>query len=61
MTTFDEALNAGAVEVVESLARQDARTPRDAAVASLGPHATEAQIADWIATYRPAIPHAQPA
>lgn len=52
MTTLDAAVQAAAVHVAEGLARQDARTPRDAAIASLGPHATEQQIADWITCYR---------
>jgi hypothetical protein len=41
-----------AAHVVDSLARQDARSPRDAAIASLGRDATESQIADWISRYR---------
>lgn len=60
MTTREQAIDAAAVQVMDSLARQDTRTSRDAAVASLGPDATEQQIAAWIATYR-SDAHAQPA
>ena len=51
---------AAAVQVAEDLARQDARSPREAAIASLGPDATDMQIREWIACYRPDA-HAQPA
>lgn len=59
MTTFDEATDRATRHVVESLARQDARSPRDAALASLGPAATEEQIADWCARFRPEVEHSQ--
>lgn len=60
MTTREQAIDAAAVHVAESLARQDARAPRDAAVAALGPDATDAQITEWVRRYRPDA-HAQPA
>lgn len=60
MTRREDAVRSAARHVVEGLARQDARSPRDAALAALGPDATEAQIAQWVATYRPDA-HAQPA
>jgi hypothetical protein len=44
-------------EVLADLERQDARSPRDAALASLGAHATETQISDWIARFRPEALH----
>lgn len=50
---FDKAI-AGAGQVyAEALARQDARTPREAARAALGPHATSDQLDAWIAEHRP--------
>lgn len=58
--TRQEAFDAAARHFAESLARQDARTPRDAARASLGPDATDTQINDWITRFRPDA-HAQPA
>lgn len=51
--TREEAIQAAARHVADDLARQAARSPRDAAVASLGPDATEREITDWIARYRP--------
>lgn len=60
MTTREDAVRAAARHVAEGLARQDARTPRDAAIAALGRDATEAQIAAWVARFRPDA-HAQPA
>lgn len=57
--TVDEAFDRAAVHLAEGLARQAARTPRDAAIASLGSHATEPQIADWIARFRPEATHAK--
>lgn len=60
MTTREQAIHNAARHVFDDLARQAARTPREAAIASLGPDATETQIAEWIATYRPDA-HAQPA
>lgn len=60
MTTREKAIDGAAVQVMASLARQDARTPRDAAVASLGADATEQQIAEWVAMYRSDV-HARPA
>lgn len=61
MTTLHDATQRAARHVAEGLARQDARSPRDAAIAALGPHATERQIADWIARWRPAEVTAHPA
>lgn len=58
--TREEAIDAAAEHVYEGLARQAARAPRDAALAALGPDATDAQITEWIARYRPDA-HAQPA
>lgn len=60
MTRREKAIDAAAAQVMESLARQDARTPHDAAVAALGPDATDTQITEWISRYRPDA-HAQPA
>lgn len=59
--TRDEAVRTAAQHVADSLARQDARTPREAAVAALGPHATETQITDWCARYRPDAAQQRPA
>ena len=53
MTTRDDAVRAAAVHVVDSLARQAARAPRDAAVAALGVDASEEQIEAWIREWRP--------
>lgn len=52
MTTFDAAVDAAARDFAEGLARQDARSPRDAAIAALGANATDQQIGDWIARFR---------
>lgn len=60
MTTREDAVRSAARHVVEGLARQDARSPHDAAVAALGRDATDAQITAWIARFRPDA-HAQPA
>lgn len=57
--TIDTAVDNAARHVAEGLARQDARAPRDAALAALGPHATEQQIDDWIARFRPDVDIAQ--
>lgn len=54
MTTYDEAIAGAGQVIVDGLVRQAERTPREAAMASLGRDATEAQIAAWIAVHRPA-------
>lgn len=59
MTTLDEAVTSAAVHVARDLAEQDARSPRDAALASLGPNAAEERIAEWISRHRPEANHAQ--
>lgn len=49
---FDQAI-AGAGQVyAEGIARQDARSPREAARAALGRDATDEQLTAWVATYR---------
>lgn len=49
----EQAVREAGEVIAESLARQLARTPRDAALASLGRRATPEQIAAWIARHRP--------
>jgi hypothetical protein len=46
-------IDAAGAEVYASLARQDARAPRDAAIHALGRDVTEQQITDWIQRFRP--------
>ena len=53
-TTRDEAIDAAAEEIVRDLLRQAQRTPRDAAIASLGARSTRDQQDAWIARHRPA-------
>lgn len=54
MTTYDEAIAQAGQVIVDDLIRQSQRTPREAAVASLGRDATEGAIGIWIAEHRPA-------
>lgn len=54
MTTYDDAITAAGQVIADDLVRQSERTPREAAIASLGNAATEAQISAWITTHRPA-------
>lgn len=54
MTAKDQALAEAGRVYAEGLARQDARTPHEAAVAALGRTASPAQIAAWIQLHRPA-------
>lgn len=49
----DQALAEAGRVYAEGLARQDARTPHEAALAALGRTATAAQIDAWLQTYRP--------
>lgn len=51
--TKAQCMAAAAASAEASLARQAARTPREAAFASLGPRATEDQISAWIGRNRP--------
>lgn len=51
---YEQAVADAGQVIADDLVRQAQRTPRDAAIASLGRQATDAQIASWIATHRPA-------
>jgi hypothetical protein len=56
MTITREQAVADAGQVIaQALARQQARTPHEAAVAALGRTATPAHIAAWIARHRPQV------
>lgn len=51
--SYEQAIAEAGQVIVDGLVRQSQRTPRDAAVASLGRDASEEQIRSWIATHRP--------
>lgn len=53
MTTREQAVAEAGQVIAESLARQLARTPHDAALAALGRTATPEQITAWITRHRP--------
>lgn len=50
--TREQAIAAAAQVIAEDLQRQLERPPREAAVASLGRYATEAEITAWIQRFR---------
>jgi hypothetical protein len=52
--SYEEAVAGAGQVIADDLIRQSQRTPRDAALASLGRGATEQQITDWIRIHRPA-------
>ncbi|MCU1592463.1 MAG: hypothetical protein JWP11_3719 [Frankiales bacterium] len=52
----EQALREAGEVIARDLAEQERRSPRDAALAALGRHATGAQITAWISQHRPAAP-----
>lgn len=51
----EQAIAAAGVVYAEAIARQDARTPREAAREALGRDATDVQIEAWIREFRPPL------
>lgn len=57
VVTQAEAVAAAGQVYAEAIARQDARSPREAAREALGRAATAQQIDAWVAKFRPPMPH----